>query len=100
MTRPTDLSSEQFQQRCLDGCARILGPALRFERVHGRAADYWLARGSCGGVELQIFIYEDGAEFGVAGRRDMNVYEWPDFRGLTKLADKFLEELQSAVARR
>ena len=98
MTRPSDLTAAQFQQRCLDGCARILGPewvpGKRFERVHGSAQDYWRGHGE----GLQIFVYEDGAEWGRDGR-DVQVYEWPDFRGLTELAEKFLEELGAAVRR-
>ncbi len=97
--RPNDLTPEEFQRRCLEGCARILGPewvpGKRFERVHG-ARDYWRGEGDCRGRALQVYVYEDGAEFGLAGR-DVNVYEWPDFAGLEALAEKFLQELRAAV---
>ena len=101
--RPADLTAEAFQQKCLEGCARVLGPewvpGKRFERVHGSAGDYWLGRGACGTLELQIFIYEDGAEFGIAGMGSVNVYEWPDFAGLSQLAEKFLRSEERRVGK-
>ncbi len=98
--RPADLSADAFQQKCLEGCARVLGPewvpGKRFEHVHG-TREYWRGEGACRGRELRVYIFEDGAEFGVTGERDVNVYEWPDFAGLEALAEKFLQELRAAV---
>ena len=99
--RPADLSADAFQQKCIDGCARILGPdwvaGRLFERVHGRGVDYWRAQGRCGEVEVQVFVYPDGAEFGLDGEREVHVYEWTDFDGLEALAGRFLRELGAAV---
>lgn len=100
MVKPhRDLSPEQFQRRCLEGCARILGPHWvpgdLFQQVVGRTP-YWKAKGSVGGHSVEVFIYDNQAEFGIDGK--WTICEWPDFDNLEDLVKKFLARLEAATA--
>jgi hypothetical protein len=98
--RPTDLSPNEFQAMCLEGCTRILGPEWSpggvFHEVAGRTP-YWTAKGTVDGSRVEVFIYDDQAEFAVNG--SWTVCEWQDFDGLRELATTFLAKLE-ATARR
>ena len=100
MIKPhSDLSPEEFQQLCLEGCARILGPEWTpgglFKSVDGRTR-YWKAEGSIAGHPIEVFVYDDQAEFIIDGKG--TICEWPDFDSLKDLVQKFLERLKTATA--